>query len=445
MSNHDLGIIVLALTILLPLTHVFAHFFERLKQPRLVGELVVGILVGPAVLEVVAPGLASALFQGSSTRVVLDLFYWLGLLLLMFVSGTETRRLLAVENRRECAWLVVIGTPLPFFFVLGLGITGLLPLKSLAGRAQQETSVLLVLAIAVAVTSIPVISRIFYDLGIQHTRFASLILGSAVVEDIILWAVLAVATALAGGATLAQQHVIPNITAHVAATGLYMVAGLTLVPRLFRFVNRSRFNLLVRISPVAYVLTVLFGYTAVAGLLGVNIVFGAFLAGFGLVGGFKGSHRKLFLDPLDSISKIAFAVFIPLYFAMVGYRLQFGNGFSLPMLVVFLIASSILCLAAVGLAARVAGFRGLDVINLAIVTNARGGPGIVLASAAFEAGIINGAFYTTLVLTAVLTSQMAGAWLRFVLSKGWPLLSSNPDEVQLTNVGKADAPSTLSA
>jgi K+:H+ antiporter len=68
------------------------------------------------------------------------------------------------------------------------------------------------------------------------------------------------------------------------------------------------------------------------------------------------------------------------------------------------------------------------VFNIAITTNARGGPGIVLASVAYDAGIINAAFYTTLVITAVVTSQMAGAWLRFVLSKGWPLLSTNPDE-----------------
>jgi Kef-type K+ transport system membrane component KefB len=82
-------------------------------------------------------------------------------------------------------------------------------------------------------------------------------------------------------------------------------------------------------------------------------------------------------------------------------------------------------LLAVALGARLAGFRGLDVTNLAVATNARGGPGIVLASVAFEAGIISAAFYTTLVLVAVLTSQAAGAWLEFVLRKGWPLLSGD--------------------
>jgi hypothetical protein len=65
----------------------------------------------------------------------------------------------------------------------------------------------------------------------------------------------------------------------------------------------------------------------------------------------------------------------------------------------------------------------LDLISLAITTNARGGPGIVLASVAFDAGIISPQFYTTLVVAAVLTSQVAGAWLDFVLRKGWPLLT----------------------
>ncbi|HEX9253968.1 MAG TPA: cation:proton antiporter, partial [Candidatus Angelobacter sp.] len=66
-----------------------------------------------------------------------------------------------------------------------------------------------------------------------------------------------------------------------------------------------------------------------------------------------------------------------------------------------------------------------------------GGPGIVLASVAFEAGIISAAFYTTLVLVAVLTSQAAGAWLEFVLRKGWPLLSGEAAAKTVTAIEKA--------
>jgi Kef-type K+ transport system membrane component KefB len=131
---------------------------------------------------------------------------------------------------------------------------------------------------------------------------------------------------------------------------------------------------------------------------------------------------------LESVEHFSTSTFIPIYFTLVGYRLVFGTEFSLSMLLYFLTGSSLLALISVGLAAKLAGFRGLDVVNIAITTNARGGPGIVLASVAYDAGIINAAFYTTLVLAAVLTSQAAGVWLRFVLSRGWPLLSSNPEE-----------------
>src|SRR5258708_5460946 len=151
----------------------------------------------------------------------------------------------------------------------------------------------------------------------------------------------------------------------------------------------------------------------------VNLVFAAFLAGFAV-------SRKRLGEALESVSRFSFAFFIPIYFALVGYSLVFGTSFSVRMLIGFLVGACVIKLAAVALGARLAGFRGLDVINLAVATNARGGPGIVLASVAFEAGIISSAFYTTLVLVAVLTSQAAGAWLEFILRKGLPLLSVGP-------------------
>lgn len=93
------------------------------------------------------------------------------------------------------------------------------------------------------------------------------------------------------------------------------------------------------------------------------------------------------------------------------------------MMIAFIGGTCLVKVLSVALAARFAGFHGLDLVNLAITTNARGGPGIVLASVAFDAGIISSKFYTTLVVAAVVTSQLAGAWLEYVLRKGWPLLT----------------------
>jgi Kef-type K+ transport system membrane component KefB len=429
MSSTEFGQLMLTLGIMLAGAHGLGYLAERLKQPRLAGEILAGILLGPFVLKHVSPEFFSRLFESSSkVQGALGFLYQLGLILLMFCAGSEARRLLAKENRVQTYTLIGTADTVNFTLVLGLGLAGLLPLAVLTGTAGQETSTLLVLAIAVSVTSIPVISRIFWDLGIMHTRFVSLILGSAVLEDVALWIVLSLAMILATSATLAAEHVVGNITSHVFATFAYVLAALIAMPMLLKRMSGSPWNLVYAASPVGYVIFILLAFCAVAAALEVNLQFAALLAGYALVGGLSGADRERFATPLEHIAKVSFGVFVPIYFAMIGWRLVFNHEFSFAILIGFFVGSTALSLVTSGLAARLAGFRKLDIINIALTMNARGGPGIVLAGLAYEAGIINAAFFTALVLTAVFTSQMAGAWLRFVLAKGWPLLSTNPEE-----------------
>jgi Kef-type K+ transport system membrane component KefB len=319
-----------------------------------------------------------------------------------------------------------VGTGIPF--LLGLVFGPWLIRPALAGPHGNRVSLIIILAVGVAVTSVPVVSKIFADLKILHTRFARLVLGVAVLEDIVLWLALAVATALASDTILNVRQ----MSYHLAATVVFFALGLTIMPRAVKRINKARFNILVKHSPVGYALAVLLGYCVLAGALNVSLVFAAFLAGFAVVH----KKRRLFVDALEAIGKVSFAFFIPVYFAIVGLKLDLVRGFSLWMFAAFLIGSCAIKIASVAVAGRFAGFRGLDLINLAITTNARGGPGIVLASVAFDAGIISAQFYTTLVLAAIVTSQAAGAWLEFVLRKGWPLLASSREhDLELVSDG----------
>ena len=109
--------------------------------------------------------------------------------------AAKTQGLFCREERKPIAWIGLVGTGLPFAIALLLSTR--LKLGALMGTAQNQIALVLVIGIGTAVTSIPVISRIFHDLRILHTRFAKLILGVAVMEDVVLWALLAVATALA--------------------------------------------------------------------------------------------------------------------------------------------------------------------------------------------------------------------------------------------------------
>jgi Kef-type K+ transport system membrane component KefB len=427
-SNAQLTAVIFILLLLVGMAQLLGYVFVKLRQPKVVGEILAGIVLGPALLGRL-PFMEHVMSTARHNTHILSFVYWLGLLMLMFVSGAEMQQVFGRGERRTVSWLVIVGTGIPFLLGLVFGTHLIRP--SLAGPHGNRLSLIIILAVGVAVTSVPVVSKIFADLNILDTRFARLILGVAVLEDIVLWLALAIATSIA-----AKSHLHPwQMGLHLLVTVAYFALGLTVVPRLIKRINSARWNVLVRHSPTGYAIAVLLAYCAVAGALDVNIVFAAFLAGFAVV------HKegRIFDDSLEAIGKVAFAFFIPVYFAIVGLKLDLIRGVSLPMIVIFIVGTCALKMMSVALAGRFAGFRGLELVNLGITTNARGGPGIVLASVAFDAGIISSKFYTTLVVAAVLTSQLAGAWLDYVLRKGWPLLKSDTAE-EAVEVSSEDVP-----
>ena len=118
MTNGELGSLALALMLVIGMANLMGHLFLRMHQPKIVGEILAGILIGPMVLGHLNVSVAD-LFgaNGSKSAAVLECFYNLGLLLLMFVSGAAARRVLARENRSPTAWLLACGTTLPFLLV----------------------------------------------------------------------------------------------------------------------------------------------------------------------------------------------------------------------------------------------------------------------------------------------------------------------------------------
>src|ERR1700722_13556051 len=245
MTNSELTQVLFLLLLLAGLAQVLGWLFVKMRQPKVIGEILAGVVLGNALvgrLPFAASFIESAKHQGN----VLDFVYWLGLLLLMFLAGAETQQLFTRDERREVGWLVIVGTGLPF--VLGLIFAPWLIRPSLAGPNGNRTSLTIILAVGVAVTSVPVVSKIFADLKILHTRFARLVLGVAVLEDIVLWLALAVATAMAGTAVLQPRQ----MSLHLMATVGFFALGLTLFPRIIKRINKAQFNFLARYSPPGY-------------------------------------------------------------------------------------------------------------------------------------------------------------------------------------------------
>src|SRR5579863_3271629 len=218
LSDSALTSLFFVLLLLVGLAQLLGYLFLKLRQPRVVGEILAGVVLGPALVGRLP--FASALLEATRHQInILNFVYSLGLLLLMFLSGAETRQLFRGEERREVGWLAIAGTGIPF--VLGLGLGPFLIGPALAGANGNRISLIIILAVGVAVTSVPVVSKIFSDLKILHTRFAHLVLGVAVLEDIFLWLALAVATAVAGKAALQPRE----LSYHLVATVAYFIAG----------------------------------------------------------------------------------------------------------------------------------------------------------------------------------------------------------------------------
>src|SRR5579864_4157742 len=119
-SNSGLANILFVLLLLVGLAQLLGYLFVKLRQPKVIGEILAGIVLGPALLgrfPLVSHLVETAIHRGN----ILDFVYWLGLLLLMFLSGAETQQLFTREERREVGWLAIVGTGIPFLLGLVVG------------------------------------------------------------------------------------------------------------------------------------------------------------------------------------------------------------------------------------------------------------------------------------------------------------------------------------
>jgi Kef-type K+ transport system membrane component KefB len=426
LSALELAHVLLALGLLLVAAHAVGHVFAHFRQPRVIGEIVGGLLLGPTVFGALAGSVAAKAFPSTgATPLVLDAFYQLGLLLLMFTAGAETRMTLGAQERRSVVSIGTLGILVPF--AIGAATVGVLGLSSWMGAAATRGSFVLVFSIAVAVTSIPVISRIMLDLGILQTSFARVVLGVAVLEDVALYVLLAIAIGLvtrSGSSQIGLPALLGvdptsglNIVYHVIATVGFLALSLVIGPPLYRRALKFRFNFIQRANPVAFQLALMLTMTLIAVFLGVVPLYGAFLAGI-VVGAQHGPHAE---QAREAIRTFSFGFFVPIYFATVGLRLDLIHDLQPLAFVAFLLFACVAKALSVYVGARLARERHTAAVNLAIALNARGGPGIVLASVALDAGIVNAHFYVTLVLLAIVTSLAAGAWLERVVRSGAPL------------------------
>src|SRR5207245_1934563 len=208
----------------------------------------------------------------------------------------------------------------------------------------------------------------------------------------------ALASATGVGASASASLSLIGYTAFV--TVAFFGAALLGLPRLIRYTIRSRFDVLIKHHPSRYALFLCFSMVALASLLNVNIVFGAFLAGIAI----GMMPEEIFAIAKSQVKSISLAVFTPVYFAVVGLKLDLIHSFDILFFLGFLLFSTALKGGGALVVGRLIKQKRLPSLNFAIALNARGGPGIVLATVAFDVGLISETFFVAVVLSAIITS-----------------------------------------
>jgi Kef-type K+ transport system membrane component KefB len=266
MSDSELARFFLSLVLLLFAALAGGHVFARLRLPRVIGEITGGIVLGPSVLGLISLDAHEWLFAGfPAQNALLSAFYWFGLVLLMFTAGFSMRTESVGGRSRIVPALALGALVIPF----AVGFAGA-PLFA-ETRTGNPLAFDLVMGIAVAVTSIPVVSRLFLDLGMMDTPFARNVVGAATIQDLILWTVLAVATAVQHGAAVDAA----GIARVIATTVTFVLVSLVFGPALVRAIRRRFFGKFHDASLTGYAILLCLIFVAAASLLEVNIVFAA--------------------------------------------------------------------------------------------------------------------------------------------------------------------------
>ncbi len=414
--------VLIALILLVIVAHSTAYAFKALKQPPVIGEIVGGLLLGPTVLGYFWPGLREDLIPSKGPAAsALGVVYELGLLLLVYLTGTELHGRATREERRTITFVALSGLLVPF--TVGLAVAESFGVEKLSGPHGSRTTLVLVFGLAIALTSIPVISRIMLDLGMLRTRFARIILTVAVMEDVVAYGI---------GTLLKGEPLGWQACYFTVAPVVFLLLLVRYGRRFFAALAGMRWNLLAQRSPTAFLMIFVFALCLACSGLGIDPIFGALTAGMCEAGAARGDQAR------ETLRTISLAFFVPVYFAIVGLKLDLIHHFDIVFFLWFLALACVVKFTSVWIGARLAGQDRAASTDIAAAMNARGGPGIVLASTTFGAAIISEGFFSSLVVLSIVTSQMAGVWLARAMERGGPLLDRFPDEPARAEAGSND-------
>ncbi len=405
MEQNPAVALFFALAVILAASRIGGAVARRFDQPRVLGELIIGVLLGPTLLDL----LHATILQGTNLQSTINELADFGVLMLMFIVGLEV-------NLSE---FTQVGTLALFAGLLGVGGTILLvlPLVMLFGYAWQPA---LFSAVALAATSVSISAQVLLELGLLRTKVGNALLATALIDDVvsILLLSLAVAVSSQGGSAASDANELVGIVVRMI---LYMgCAGAIawfVLPRatnwLFQMPTMTQSY---GIPVIALLVALFFGWTAET-WGGVAALTGAFIAGIG----FSRTRDEVRSEIETSSNFIAYALLVPIFFINVGLdtNLRSFPLSGLPLALLLLLSVIVAKVVGVGLGARLGGFDRIEAIRLGVCMIPRGEVGLIVASLGLSVGIFrtDQPLYASLFLVILLTTIVTPVLVRRVFKE----------------------------
>lgn len=400
----DIAIVLLGGAVVLKLT-------RRLRQPPVIGEIALGIFLGPSVLGLLPGNVPERIFPDSA-RPLLSAVAQLGLLCFMFLAGWELDGGL-LRGRRSTV-LATAGFAVAVPFVLGGGLAALLAHRY--GGDTETSTFVLYLGTAMSITAFPVLARILTDSKLSRTPVGAMAMACAAIGDVLAWCLLVLVTAVAearGAREVIEVMVLTVLYGFLMALVVRPLLRWSLTRSAARAVN-SRLFIIVGSG------VLLSSY--VTSWIGTHAIFGAFAFGLAMPRQMRDELRRSIEQPLDVVG----AFLLPVFFIVTGLSVNVGSlgWFGLAVLLAILSVAVLGKLIGAVIPARIGGLSWREATTFGVLMNTRGLTELVILDVGRQLGVINDQMFAMMVIMALVTTAMAGPVLHW--------LGATPDSLTTT-------------
>lgn len=393
--------ILLHLFIMLAAAKLMAEVFERLRQPAVVGEILAGVIIGPSLLGWVAPG------------EVISVLAEIGVIFLLFNVGLETKPQAIFNVGARATVVGVLGVILPF-------VAGYFIALAWGGSFVES----MFIGAAMVATSVGITARVLGSMGLLDTPTARIILGAAVIDDILGLIILSLVSAVSQG-SVSYAGLAKTAAAAVIFTAFVALVGSRVINRLSPFVERLRLG-----KPFFTLgLILCIGLSVASTYVGIAAIIGAFLAGMALAEATE-ENRKM-----HQLTSGVTEFLVPFFLVNIGMQLNL-TVFRDYSVVAFAAVLTLLAVATkfIGCGIGAWGLKGRKMAQVGIGMVPRGEVGIVVAQIGLGLGVIGQNFFASVLFMAVATTLIAPPFIKVLFAEdrdgdGMPDLP-DPDDVR---------------